>query len=113
MQDNDDSDKSYRVLRDAKIARIKGWSPEERARVEQDWTELFRDVEAALDTDPAGPVGQTLATRWMTLLEDFAGPNQMRSDDTTARYTQWAESPSPYGNPRVWEFIARALASRV
>ena len=112
MQD-DESDKRYQVLRDAKIARIKAWSPEERAKVEQDWAELFSDVEAALDSDPASPLAQALAKRWMSLLEDFAGPNQMRSDDTQARYTQWAEHSSPYGNPRVWEFIASALARRV
>jgi hypothetical protein len=39
----------------------------------------------------------------------------MPNDDTQARYTQWATSTggheaAPYGNPRVWDFIARALA---
>jgi hypothetical protein len=113
MADNDDAEKRYQVLRDAKIARIKSWSPEQRAKVEQEWAQLFRDVEAMLDTDPAGATAQVLAKRWMTLLEDFAGPNQMRSDDTQARYTQWAASTdgsTPYGNPHVWDFIARALA---
>ena len=114
MADNDEADKRYQALRDAKIARMKGWSPEERAKVEQEWMHLFDDVEAAIDTDPAGAVAQSLAKRWMTLIEDFAGPNQLRSDDTQARYTQWATSTdgsSPYGNPRVWDFIARALAN--
>jgi hypothetical protein len=113
MADDDEAEKRYQVLRDAKIARIKGWSSEERATVEQEWMRLFSDVEAALDTDPAAAVAQSLAKRWMRLLEDFAGPNQLRSDDTHARYTQWAASTggaTPYGNPRVWDFIAKALA---
>jgi len=111
---NDDSDKTYQSLLNAKIARIKAWSPEQRAKVEQDWADLFRDVEAVIDTDPASAPAQALAKRWMTLLEEFAGPNQMRSDDTQARYKQWAASTdgdeaAPYGNPRVWDFIAKAL----
>jgi len=113
MADNAGEEKRYQVLRDAKIARMKSWSPEQRAKVEQEWAQLFQDVEAALDTDPAGAPAQVLAKRWMTLIEDFAGPNQMRSDDTQARYTQWAASTdrsAPYGNPRAWDFIARALA---
>jgi hypothetical protein len=114
MQD-DDSDDMHQSLVDAKIARIKAWSPEQRAKVEHDWADLFRDVEAALDMDPASAPAQALAKRWMTLIEEFAGPNQMRNDDTQARYTQWAASTggdeaAPYGNPRVWDFIARALA---
>jgi len=113
MADNEDPEGRYHIPPDAKGARIKSWSPEERARVEQEWAQLFRDVEAVLDTDPAGAPAQALAKRWMTLLEDYAGPNQMRSDDTQARYSQWAASAdgsTPYGNPRVWDFIARALA---
>ena len=114
MQD-DESDGSRHPLVDAKIARIRAWSPEQRAQVERDWADLFRDVEAALDMDPASAPAQELAKRWMTRLEEFAGPNQMRNNDTQARYTQWAASTggdkaAPYGNPRVWDFIARALA---
>ena len=114
MQD-DGTDDSQEPLLDAKIARIKALSPDQRAKVERDWSDLFRDVEAVLDIDPASPPAQALAKRWMALLEEFAGPNQMRSDDTQARYTQWAASTgsdkaAAYGNPRVWDFIARALA---
>ena len=113
----DDSDDTYQILIDAKIARIKAWSPEQRAKVERDWADLFRDVEAALDIDPASAPAQALAKRWMTLLEEFAGPNQMRNDDRLQPLPerQWAASTggdkaAPYGNPRVWDFIARALA---
>ena len=89
--------------------------PSSAKRLNRPWSDLFRDVEAVLDTDPASAPAQALAKRWMTLLEEFAGPNQMRNDDTQARYTQWAASTggheaAPYGNSRVWDFIARALA---
>jgi len=59
----DDSDNPYQTLVDAKIARIKAWSPDQRAKVERDWADLFRDVEAALDTDPASAPAQALAKR--------------------------------------------------
>jgi hypothetical protein len=113
MADDDESGNRYALPLDPKVARMKAWSPEQRANVEQQWAQLFRDVEAALDTDTAGAQAQALAKRWMTLIEDFGGPNQVRSDDTQARYTQWAASTdrsTPYGNPRVWDFIAKALA---
>ena len=49
------------------------WSPELQARVEREWAELFRDVEAALDEDPASEKAQALAARWKSLIEQFTG----------------------------------------
>lgn len=36
----------------------------------QEWTDLHRDVEAALGEDPAGETGQALAARWMALFNN-------------------------------------------
>jgi hypothetical protein len=36
---------------------IRAWSPEQRQKVERAWSDLFRDVEAVLDTDPASAPG--------------------------------------------------------
>ncbi len=40
------------------------WSPELQERVSREWTELFRDVEAALGEDPRIAKPQALAYRW-------------------------------------------------
>jgi hypothetical protein len=50
-------------------ARKTLWSPELQARVTQQWNELFADIEANLDQDPASPAAQALAARWKNLLD--------------------------------------------
>jgi MerR family transcriptional regulator, thiopeptide resistance regulator len=39
----------------------------------KDWAALYADIQASLGEDPAGPIGQALAARWMKLIEDFTG----------------------------------------
>jgi hypothetical protein len=46
-------------------------SPEVRVELQRQWTDLFKDVEASLNKDPAGPRAQELAARWVTLLAAF------------------------------------------
>lgn len=42
------------------------------------WNDLFRDIESALDEDPAGPRAQALAARWKELwLSDAGGDPQV------------------------------------
>ena len=41
----------------------------------QDWTQLFADVAAPLQEDPAGAKAQALAVRWKNLLSRFTGGN--------------------------------------
>ncbi len=48
----------------AKIAqRREAWTPEMQKEVSKAWTDLFREVEAALDEDPASEKAQGLAAR--------------------------------------------------
>ena len=75
MQDNMDwSKKYYNEEAQAKIEERKQlWSPENQERWSKEWSDLFRDVEAALREDPAGEKAQALAARWKKLVEAFTG----------------------------------------
>ena len=54
QNDNSWTEKYYSPEARAKIeARAREWTPELQAEVSKQWTELFRDVEAALHEDPA------------------------------------------------------------
>ena len=121
MQNNTDWMKKYSSDQAwEKISRRgQQWTPELQERVSREWTELFRDVEAVLDQDPAGEVAQALADRWMKLVEEFTG----RDKDITASvgnlYQDRANWPSsfqnqmaPFSNGQVWRFMNRALACR-
>jgi DNA-binding transcriptional MerR regulator len=95
------------------------WTPELQAKAEQAWSELFRDVEAALGSDPAGARAQELAARWQALVESFTGGDAAVSAGVKAA---WADRPNwpaatrkqsaQFGNAAVWEFIQKALSAR-
>lgn len=121
MQDNTNwTEKYYTPEARAKSEeRKKLWSPELQERVSRDWTELFRDVEAALDTDPAAPEAQALAARWRALVEEFTGGDSqvMAGLNTLHRdRANWPEAAkqqmAPYSNPEVWAFIQKAFSAR-
>jgi len=119
MQNNTDWIKKYST--DEAWAKIKAgeWSPELQERVTKQWTDLFRDVEAALDENPAGATVQALAARWTALIEAFT---QRDPDVTASARNLYADSPNwpadfqkqmePFRNRKVWEYMSRALAVR-
>jgi DNA-binding transcriptional MerR regulator len=111
--------KYYNDAAQAKIAeRGKTWSPDLQERVSRQWMELIRDVEAALDEDPAGEKGQALAARWTGLVEEFTGGDAEVSSGLKKLYADSANWPSqakrqmqPFRiGPDVWAFINRAIA---
>jgi DNA-binding transcriptional MerR regulator len=53
----------------------------------QEWQALYRDVAAALDTDPAGAAAQALADRWIALALSSAPGSGMR----TGLHRAWAD----------------------
>lgn len=119
MQDNPNwSEKYYSEEARAKIEeRAKGFTPEMQEQVSKQWTELFRDVEAALHEDPAGAKAQALAARWKTLVEGFTGGDKEVSNGLIALWQDKANWPQqakqqmqPFVNPKVWEFIQKAMA---
>ena len=55
------------------MERRRQFTPEARAELSRAWAQLFRDVQAALDEDPAGEKGQALAVRWNELSDRATG----------------------------------------
>ena len=95
------------------------WSPELQERVIEEWTELFRDVEAAIarGENPAGETAQALAVRWKRLVEGFTGGDPEVSAGLNRVYADRANWPAiaqqqmaPFSNPEVWEFIHKATS---
>jgi hypothetical protein len=82
--------------------------------------ELCKEVQGALDEDPAGPKAQELAGRWLQLLSALApqgaiDPQLLKYAATYLSDGDWpagAPSPEPpFGKP-VWAFTAKAIALR-
>jgi DNA-binding transcriptional MerR regulator len=120
MQDNMDwSKKYYSEEAQAKIEeRKKLWSPENQERWSKEWSDLFRDVEAALGEDPAGGKAQALAARWKKLVEDFTGADPQITAGLSKMHQDRPNWPAsmqqrmqPFSNKKVWEFIQKAFAA--
>jgi len=121
MQNQSDWMKKY--YNDEGWAKIQNrrpqWTPEWQERVSREWTELFRDVEAALGEDPAGEAVQALAARWKKLIEEFTGGD---GEVTAGAAKVWPDRPNwptgfqqqaaPFSNQKVWEFMNRVLGSK-
>jgi MerR family transcriptional regulator, thiopeptide resistance regulator len=120
MQDNMDwSKKYYSEEAQAKIEeRKKLWSLENQERWSKEWSDLFRDVEAALREDPAGGKAQALAARWKKLVEGFTGADPQITAGLSKMYQDRPNWPAsmqqrmqPFSNKKVWEFIQKAFAA--
>ena len=118
MEDSTDWMKKYHSEEGwAKIqSRRPEWSPELQERVSREWTELFRDVEAALGEDPAGEKAQALAARWKKLIEEFTGGDREVTagvaklwNDRSHWPSEFQQHAAPYANPKVWAFMSKAL----
>jgi DNA-binding transcriptional MerR regulator len=117
MQENTEfMNQYYSQESQAKLAeKRKQWNPEMQADVSRQWSELFRDVEASLDEDPASPKAQALLARWRKLAEGFTGGDPQLAqgvDKAWADRGSWPatmkEQSAPFVNPKVWEFIRKA-----
>jgi len=110
----------YSQAAQAKLAeKRKQWTPELQAEATRAWTELFRDVEAAVDEDPRSEKAQALTARWKKLVEGFTGGDSEISKGlgkVWADRQNWPstmkEQSAPFSNPKVWEFIRKASAAR-
>ena len=118
MQENIEfTRKYYSEEAQAKLAeRRKEWTPELQAEATRAWTDLFRDVEAALDEDPASERAQALAARWRKLVEGFTGgdPEVSRGlgkvwADRATWPASMQENAAPFINPKIWEFMKKAM----
>ncbi len=120
MQDNMDwSKKYYSEEAQARIEERKPlWSPELQERVSREWSELFRDVEAALGENPVGEKAQALAARWKKLVEGFTGGDPQITAGLSRMYQDRPNWPAsmqrrmqPFSNKKVWDFIQKAFAA--
>jgi DNA-binding transcriptional MerR regulator len=97
-------------------------TPEMRTVAEEGtrkWQALFKDVEASLDEDPAGPKAQALVDRWTALIHEFTGGS---NDIAAGLGRAWADRENwptpmqkvsqPFSDPRIWDFIRKASAAR-
>jgi DNA-binding transcriptional MerR regulator len=118
MQNNNDwSAKYYSPEARAAIQeRQKEWTPELQEQTTKAWLDLFRDVEAALDLDPAGEQAQALGMRWKELVGGFTGGNPEIGKGLNRMYADrpnWPEHMKemmkPFSNPKVWEFMNRVM----
>lgn len=118
MQENADFMKRYYSEEaQAKMAdRREQWNPELQAEATKAWTDLFRDVEAALGEDPAGQKAQALAARWKKLVEGFTGGDPQVSAGLKKAWgdrQNWPDSmkqqSAPFIKPEVWEFMQKAM----
>jgi DNA-binding transcriptional MerR regulator len=119
MQNNTDEwKKQYDGLVQGKIEHLKAMSPEKRADLQTQWTNLLKDIEASLNEDPASPRAQELATRWVTLLAAFA-PGGHLAPSLVKAFGAAYQQPDESGkhragvkDRRVWDFIGKAIALR-
>ncbi|MGA3188463.1 MAG: MerR family transcriptional regulator [Bryobacteraceae bacterium] len=119
MQDNAKWSEQYYSQETLAKLKKREWTPEMQAQTTKKWTDLFRDVEAALDEDPAGPKAQALAARWGALIVDFTAGDPEITKGLNAVWKDPSNLPpstqqemKPYGNPKVHEFIQKAFAVR-
>jgi DNA-binding transcriptional MerR regulator len=118
MQDNPNWSEKYYSQEALEKLKAREWTPEMQAETTKKWNDLFRDVEAALDEDPAGAKGQALAARWGALILAFTGgdPEVTRGlnnvwKDPSGLPKETQENMKPYINPKVHEFIQKAFAA--
>jgi MerR family transcriptional regulator, thiopeptide resistance regulator len=121
MQDNNEwAAKYYTPEARAMIeARAKDWTPEMQAKVSQEWIELFRDVEACLNEDPASERAQALGARWKKLVQGFTGGDPEVSAGLKRLWADrdhWPaamqERMAPFNNARVWEYMGRVMSCK-
>ena len=118
MQDNANWSERYYSQEALEKLKKREWTPEMQAETTQKWNDLFRDVEGALDEDPAGEKAQALAGRWGALILAFTGadPEVTRGlnnvwKDPSGLPEATQERMKAYMNPKVHEFIQKAFAA--
>jgi DNA-binding transcriptional MerR regulator len=118
MQDNPNWSEKYYSEEALEKLKARKWTPEMQADTTKKWNDLFRDVEAALDEDPASPKAQALAARWGALIMAFTGgdPEVTKGlnnvwKDPSSLPAETQANMKPYINPKVHEFIQKAFAA--
>jgi len=120
QEKRDEFRKQYEELLQGKISRLQALSPQDREQLRTRFGELCREIQGALDQDPAGPKAQELAGQWLELLGALSptgnvDPQLLKYQAADISEGGWpagvAQPEPPYGKP-VWEFMAKAIALR-
>lgn len=119
MEDNADFRKKYFSKESwGRLTNLREQAtPQSRLRQSQAWITLFGDVEAARKGSPGGTKAQTLAARWMELVElSSQGDPRIKAGWTKSWQDRqhWPASDrehvASYNLEKIAEFIGRALA---
>ena len=92
----------------------KKYTPEMMEDYQKKWGALINEVKANLKADPAGPVAQSLAKRWKSLLEEaYGGHPGLQKQIAGAYRSEWKAGTAggqamPFG-PEIWDFIHKAM----
>ena len=109
----EDMKKAYTDEASAELARRREAMTEQQRDIAMEgtrqWQALYRDIVAALDSDPAGPVAQALVDRWRGLIEDFTRGDKGIEQGLGRAWQDrgnWSgamkKNSEPFGDPRVW-----------
>jgi len=104
----------------AKVAeRQKLWSSELQAKSTQDWSDLYKDVEACMNDqeDPAGARAQALAERWRALVHQFTGGDPEIQKGLNAMWNDSANWPKDtkaqsFVRPELQAYMRKALEAK-
>jgi len=107
----------------AEIERRRGEMTPEDHRAAEDgtrrWLALFKDVQAALDQDPASAAAQALLERSDALIAEFTRGSREIAQGVARAWTDRANWPAgmkqlaePFSDGRVWAFLQHARESR-
>jgi MerR family transcriptional regulator, thiopeptide resistance regulator len=84
----------------------------------REWQELYRDINGVLEADPAGPMAQTLADRWLALaVRAHSGDPELQTDSPMAWMDRehWPQSMkrriAEFNLENVNEFMRQAVLS--
>lgn len=116
MESNNEFFKNYYTEEQLEdLAKRREQNPGEAEQGTRDWADLIKEVEASLDEDPAGEKAQSLAARWLGLIEAFTKGDPGLSDSLKNLYADRDNWPATFKKPysdEVEEFINKAIAVR-
>jgi len=85
------------------------FTPEQVEIYQQRWGEMFEEVKQNLQTDPNGDIGQRLAAKWLSLVDQAYGPfPEIREKLWSAFKAGSAPKEMSYFDQEVIDYIAKA-----
>jgi hypothetical protein len=99
--------------------RLASIAPGTLSVLQREWNELAQDIQAAEHSDPTGPEGQALLSRWENLVRQTTGDDKELIHGLKSLYsdrTNWPErvrtAVLPLLDECILNFLRRAVAAR-